>query len=88
MTCVAGILGLGSVRTRNVDSDLRQLEEEYRGHQLRVEVKREGTRWSWSYSIDDGKHSGSCAPRAKLAEADAALLRGINAARARADELR
>jgi len=69
-----------------MDADRRQHEETYRGCKLCVYAQREGTRWVWWYSLDGGD-GGRCAPRAMLADADAALRRGINAARARADEL-
>ena len=69
-----------------MDADQRHHDETYQGHELSVRVQREGTRWTWSYTVD-GKHSGNCAPRAKLADADAAMRRAIQAARARADEL-
>jgi hypothetical protein len=69
-----------------MDPDQRHHEETYRGHELSVDVMREGSRWSWWYIVD-GKHDGHCASHAKLADADAAMRRAIQAARARADEL-
>jgi hypothetical protein len=47
---------------------------------------REGSRWTWWYIVDR-KHDGRCASHAKLADAEAAMRRAIQAARARADEL-
>lgn len=59
----------------------------YRGHELQVEAWQQGTHaWSWTYLID-GKVAGGSATRAMLADADAALKRGMLAARLRADEI-
>jgi hypothetical protein len=61
--------------------------ERYRGHVLLVEAweKRPGV-WSWTYRIDDSIN-GQSGKAALLPSADAAIKRGILAARARADLL-
>jgi hypothetical protein len=70
-----------------MEADRRHHDETYRGHKLSVDAEREGTRWTWRYLVD-GKHDGHGASHAKLADAEAAMRRAIQAARARADDLR
>lgn len=61
--------------------------ERYRGHEVRVTVSEERTDWwSWAYVID-GHLTGACTATSLVRSHDAALQRGIQAARARADEL-
>jgi hypothetical protein len=61
--------------------------ETYRGHELAVSAfeQRRGV-WTWTYVID-GTDQGFSAVGATLPTAEAALRRGMLAARARADEL-
>jgi hypothetical protein len=61
--------------------------ERYRGHELLVEAweQRAGV-WSWTYRIDDSI-DGKSGKAALLPTADAAIKRGILAARARAELL-
>ena len=62
-------------------------EETYRGHRLEVTAYelRRGL-WAWGYLID-GKVDGRNRPGTELPDAQAALRRGVLAARARSDEL-
>ena len=63
--------------------------EKYRGFQISVDVTqvREHA-WIWGYSIDDGKGKSAFSnSKRALASADAAMRRGILAARARVEEL-
>jgi hypothetical protein len=75
-----------------MDPDRRDHDETYRGHQLSVEAQREGARWGWWYRITPKGGgevvSGQSATHAKVADAGVAIQRAINAARARADELK
>ena len=73
--------------TARIDPDRRHHTERYHGHELSVDAQREGARWTWWYTVDGG-NAGHCAPHAKLADPDAAIRRAIQAARARADELK
>jgi hypothetical protein len=65
----------------------RRLDETYQGRELSImafEVRRGW--WSWSYLID-GKNQGSSTAKSVLSSADAALARGLAAAKARVGEL-
>ena len=61
--------------------------ETYRSHKLEVTAYelRRGV-WAWGYLIDD-KVEGRNRPGTELPDAQAALRRGVLAARARSDEL-
>lgn len=59
--------------------------EKYRGHEIKVDVTQVRTSaWTWAYGIDSKIFSASARP---LPDAEAALKRGILAARARVDEI-
>lgn len=59
--------------------------EKYRGHAIKVDVTQVRTNaWTWAYGIDSKVFSNSSRP---LPDAEAALKRGILAARARVDEI-
>lgn len=58
-------------------------ETRYKGHKIQVTATPAPKgRWMWSYLVDGRSHSVG---RVACASAEAALLQGLNAAKARAD---
>jgi hypothetical protein len=65
----------------------RRASETYQGHKIQVTAYEQRTNaWSWGYSID-GKVFGESARGAMLPDAEAALRRGMLAARARVGQM-